>query len=132
MSKSTPLEQLPRPESNVQMNVQDYQQPMPQVQQIPQKMPQQMQQQMQQVQQVVPQPVYEPKESYLNLLYENSKLLGIIFVLLMAAQMETTQVFFRNITRMANVSDSMVFMASKVLISLVGVFAFLFAYKNLY
>lgn len=69
--------------------------------------------------------------SILNLLMSQSKKLAIIFCLLFAVQLETTQSVLRKVTRMVKVPDSMVFMASKILSSLVGVIAFFFVTRSL-
>ena len=60
-----------------------------------------------------------------------SKMLSILFALLLCVQLETTQGLFRKVTRMIKVPDSMVFTASKAIASLVGVIAFFFIYRNM-
>ena len=66
-----------------------------------------------------------------QLLMSQSKILSLIFILLLCVQLETSQGLFRKVTRMANVPDGIIFTASKVLAALVGVVVFFFVYRNL-
>jgi hypothetical protein len=66
-----------------------------------------------------------------QLLISQSKMLFVIFVLLLCIQLETSQGLFRKVTRMIKVPDSIVFTVSKVLAALVGVVVFFFVYRNL-
>ncbi len=66
-----------------------------------------------------------------QLLMSQSKILSVIFILLLCVQLETSQCLFRKVTRMIKVPDSIVFTASKVLAALVGVVVFFFVYRNL-
>lgn len=66
-----------------------------------------------------------------QLLMSQSKMLSILFALLLCIQLETTQGLFRKLTRMVKVPDSMVFTASKVLAALVCVVVFFFVFRNL-
>jgi len=66
-----------------------------------------------------------------QLLMSQSKMLSILFALLLCIQLETTQGLFRKLTRMIKVPDSMIFTASKVFAALVGVIVFFFVFRNL-
>jgi len=66
-----------------------------------------------------------------QLLMMQSKTLAIVFALLVAIQLETSQGLFRKVTRMMKVPDTMVFTVSKVLLALIGVVIFFFVCRNL-
>jgi hypothetical protein len=66
-----------------------------------------------------------------QLLMSQSKMLSILFALLLCVQLETTQGLFRKVIRMVKVPEGMVFTASKVFAALVGVIIFFFVYRNL-
>lgn len=182
MSKATPIENLPTPSSNVQMQINPQQ---PQMQQSIQPQPPIEQQNINSSQlrmdrenenegqrintqnhfvnrQFVPQsgmaqnnsnyteqnynqyPNYQQpihtnndnglvnnKETIFQLVMSKSKILLLIFALILTSQLETTQGIFRKITRTLNVPDNMVFMVSKLLISIVGIIVFFFVQRNI-
>lgn len=66
-----------------------------------------------------------------KLLMSQSKMLSVIFILLLCVQLETTQGLFRKVTRMIKVPDGMVFTTSKVLSAFIGVLVFFIVHRNL-
>jgi len=66
-----------------------------------------------------------------KLLMSQSKMLSVIFILLLCVQLETTQGLFRKVTRMIKVPDGMVFTTSKVLSAFIGVMVFFIVHRNL-
>jgi hypothetical protein len=66
-----------------------------------------------------------------KLLMSQSKMLSVIFILLLCVQLETTQGLFRKVTRMIKVPDGMVFTTSKVLSAFIGVIVFFIVHRNL-
>jgi len=67
----------------------------------------------------------------LQLLMIQNKTLAIVFALLVAVQLETSQSLFRKLARLMKVPDTMIFNVSKVFLSLVGVIIFFFVCRNL-
>ena len=66
-----------------------------------------------------------------QLLMSQSKMLSVIFVLLLCVQLETSHGLFIKVTRMVKVPDGIVFTVSKVLAAFVCVVVFFFVYRNL-
>ena len=70
-------------------------------------------------------------ENIIQFFKNNSKILGIIFVLFTIIQIDTVQSMIRMLVRMTKVPDTMVFTVSKVFTSIIGVILFFICYRNL-
>jgi hypothetical protein len=70
------------------------------------------------------------EKSIFQIIKENSKILAILFALLMIVQMEMVQTIIRTTIRMTKIPDNMIFIVSKVLASILGVFLFFIIYRN--
>ena len=70
------------------------------------------------------------EKSIFQIIKENSKMLAILFALLMMVQMEMVQTIIRTTIRMTKIPENMIFIVGKVLTSILGVFLFFIIYRN--
>lgn len=135
-SKATPLEALPREELEPNVQIQMEQEPHEENIQPPQ--PPQVQYQQPPPMYMPPPQHYQPQRrvvvkekslSYVdkikNILFSDWKKLLVLTLVLFVVQSETLTSFLRTLVRMAKVSDSMVFVSSKLLGSLLGALMYL-------